>query len=314
MVHDTQSLSNDPDRAASMQSRLTEWARRRGESWWDALVYSSAYLALIAMAEVAVVMSLLSLPSNAAPVVVGLVTFAVYTSDRIADADTDAVSNPRQAAFVRRHRDELYVLASLAYGLAVALSVLGGPVALAITLLPGAFWVLYASDWVPESGLPFHRLKEVLLVNSAVVAFAWAATLTFLPLAFADAAFTPTAAVVFAYFFLATFVNAEIPNVRDVEGDAAIGVSTLPVVFGVRRTRQALYGVNLAVVALAGYAAFSGYVSVAAALALLVGAGYSCAVTSLLGRTEREGALVLAAECTFLFVFVTLGIVRLLPV
>ncbi|MFC6824081.1 UbiA family prenyltransferase [Halopelagius fulvigenes] len=314
MVHDTQALSNEPDRAAPMHSRLNEWARRQGERGWDALVYSSAYLALIAVAEVAVVMHLLSLPPNAAPVVVGLVTFAVYTSDRIADADTDAVSNPRQAAFARRHRDVLYVLASLSYGLAVALSVLGGPVALAITLLPGVFWILYASDWVPAGGLPFHRLKEVLLVNSAVVAFAWAATLTFLPLAFADAAFTPTATVVFAYFFLATFVNAEIPNVRDVEGDREIGVSTLPVVFGVRRTRHVLYGINLAVAALAGYAALSGYLSAAAVLALLVGVGYSCAVTSFVGRTEREDALVVAAECTFLFVFVALGVARSLPV
>lgn len=291
-----------------MHSRLNAQARNAVERAWNTLVYSSAYLALIAVAEVAVVTSLLSIPLTAAPVVVGLVTFAVYANDRLADADTDAVSNPKQAAFVRRHRDVLYLLASLAYGLAVALSVLGGPVALAITVLPGTFWVLYASDWVPDVGLRFRRLKEILLVNSAVVAFAWAATLTFLPLAFADAAVTPAAGVVFAYFFLATFVNTEIPNVRDVAGDEAIGVSTLPVVFGVRRTRHALYAVNLLAAAVVGYAAFSDFVSVAGAAALLVGLGYSAAVTSFLGRSEDQTRVVLAAECGFLVVCLALGV------
>ncbi|NIB99274.1 hypothetical protein [Halobacterium sp. R2-5] len=39
-----------------------------------------------------------------------------------------------------------------------------------------------------------HRLKDVLVVNTAVVALAWAVSPTFLPLAFADN--EPTGAVV----------------------------------------------------------------------------------------------------------------------
>jgi len=41
--------------------------------------------------------------------VVGLITFAVYANDRIADADADARDKPGQVAFVRRHEDALYV-------------------------------------------------------------------------------------------------------------------------------------------------------------------------------------------------------------
>ncbi|MDX1565612.1 MAG: hypothetical protein R3236_09415, partial [Phycisphaeraceae bacterium] len=47
----------------------------------DAVVYSSAYLGVIAMVQVAIVMVLLSVPPNPAPVVVGLVVFAVYAND-----------------------------------------------------------------------------------------------------------------------------------------------------------------------------------------------------------------------------------------
>jgi 4-hydroxybenzoate polyprenyltransferase len=306
MVHDTQYLSDDADRATQEHSTQIDWLTTRFGRAWDALVYSSAYLAFVAMAEVAVATVLLSIPLSAAPLVVGLVTFAVYTNDRLADAETDAVSNPRQAAFARRHRDVLYVLASLAYGLAVALSVLGGPVALAVTLLPGVFWVLYASDWVPDVGLRFHRLKEVLVVNSAVVAFAWAVTLTFLPLSFAGETISPAAGVVFAYFFLRSFVDTEIPNVRDVEGDRAIGVSTLPVVFGVSRTRRALYGVDLSTVALVGFAAATGVFSVAPTIALVIGLVYSLCVTSLVGRLDDVERLSLAAECEYVVVSIAL--------
>lgn len=273
----------------------------------DTLVYGSAYLALIAMAEGIIATALLSLPLNAAPVVVGLVTFAVYTNDRLADADTDAVSNPRQAAYVRRNRDILYVLASLAYGLAVALSVLGGPMALVITLIPGLFWVLYASNWIPEIGLHFQRLKEVLIVNSVVVALAWAATLTFLPLAFANASFTPTTALVFAYFFLRSFVDTEIPNVRDIEGDRAIDVATMPIVFGVRRTRHALYGIDLLTVTLVGYAALTGYLPGFLVPALFVGLIYSLGVTSLVGRVGDGERLAIATECEYLIVIAALA-------
>jgi len=175
-----------------------------------------------------------------------LVVFAVYTNDRLADVDTDVMSNPGQAAFVRRHRDVLYVLASIAYGLAVALSVLGGPIALAVALLPGVFWVCYATNWIPGQGVGrVQRLKDVFLVNTIVVALAWAATLTFLPLAFAGEPITTPTLVVFSYFFLRVGTNTEIPNVRDVDGDRAIGVRTIPVVFGVTRTRWILSAIDL---------------------------------------------------------------------
>jgi len=293
--------ASDVHGATGRTGRIVELLTTYGERAGNALVYSSAYLAAIAMAEVAIAMVLLSLPPNPAPVVVGLVTFAVYTNDRVADVDTDAVSDPDRSAFVRRHRDTLYVLASVAYGLAVAISVLGGPVALAVTLLPGVFWVAYAADWVPSVAPHFRRLKQVLLVNSLVVALAWATTLTALPVAFTDAAVTPATAVVFAYFLLRSFVDTEIPNVGDVEADRAIGVATLPVAFGVPATRRALYGVDLLTLGLVAAAASAGVLQTWLAVALGVGLAYSLVVTGLLGRVDND-ALALASECEYLVV------------
>ena len=302
MSSETRHPSAWTERTALLENERFDRIARHGKRAVDALLYSSAYLAVIAAVEVAIATLLLGLPPTPAPLVVGLVTFAVYATDRIADAETDSVSNPRQADFSRRYGDVLYVAAAGAYGLAVAVSVIGGPAALAVTLVPGAFWLLYASDWLPALGPCVQRFKDVLVVNTTVVALAWALTLTGLPLAFADAAVTPAAGVVFAYFFLGTFVNSEIPNVRDVEGDRAIGVATLPVVLGVCHTRRLLYAIDVVVAGLVGYAVLVDFLSVALAVGLLVGLAYSLGVTAALGRYENAGRLTLAAECEYVFV------------
>jgi 4-hydroxybenzoate polyprenyltransferase len=304
-------MSAYADDNGSTHSKLLTTLLAEGRRVKDALVYSSAYLVLIAMVEVATVMFALSLPLSPAPVVVGLVTFAVYAGDRVTDVDTDELSTPDQSRFVRRNRTALSVLSAAAYGLAIALAVLGGPLALAITLLPGVFWVLYATDWVPAVGARFKRLKDVLVVNSAVVAGAWAVALVFLPLSYADAAFTPAAAVVFVYFFLDTFVNTEIPNVGDREADAAIGVSTLPVVFGVRRTRHICYALDVFLLAFLAVAYLEGILPVALAAGVLAGLGYALVLAWFVGRTERYGRLSIAGEAKHLFVVAVAAAVAL---
>jgi len=201
----------------------------------------SPFTALVAAVETLIATVLLGVSPTVAPAVVALVTFAVYSVDHVADADTDAASTPNRALVARRYGDQLMIAAALAYGLAVAVAVTGGPLALALTLLPGAFWVVYASDWLPDLGRAVGaalasitpddriagrvgatvtdggrsyvpRLKDVLVVNSVVVAAGWATALTFLPIAFAGSSAGPTVPVVFAYFLLRSFVDAELPE------------------------------------------------------------------------------------------------------
>lgn len=308
-------MSNKPNNISSSAPnqefvhKISKWIVGFVGQAADAFRYSSAYLAVIAVVQVMLVTRALSLDATLAPLVVGLVTFAVYLGDRIADADTDAETTPERAAFIQRHEHTLNHVVSLSYGVAVALAVLGGPFALVLTLLPGVFWILYASDCLSTLTAQFRRLKDVLLVNSFVVAFAWAVTLTALPLTFADAPATPAAAVVFAYYFLGIFVNVEIPNVRDAAGDRAIGVETLPVVLGVTRTRRVLYGVDIVTALMLIGAALWGLLAPLFVAALLVGLAFSVCVTSLVGRTAHDDVLTLAAESEYVVVAAVLALV-----
>lgn len=282
--------------AASWYRTRAAWLPAVGGQLRNLLVYSSAYLVIIAMLETVLVIAALGLPLSAAPVVIGLLTFSVYAGDRIADLETDDVTNPGQASFVRRHETPLSVLTAAAYGLAIAVSLTGGPLAFVLTLLPGGFWILYASNWLPRAGSHFKRLKEVLVVNSLLVAVAWAITLTFVPLAFGDAHLSIGAAVIFGYFVLDRFINTEIPNVRDASGDAAIGVSTLPVVYGERRTRGILYTISVALLGLLAGAFLAGVLTVAVTIALAIGMVYTLGVTAAIGRTSNYAELAIASE------------------
>jgi 4-hydroxybenzoate polyprenyltransferase len=308
-------MASKPQRQPEIADKTVGWSdsARSGilSRWrriWKILEYSSAYLALIAIAKIYIVVFVLSLQMSLAPIVAGLVTFAIYAVDRLTHVETDRESTPGRAAFVRQHDDSLYALAAVAYGIGVALSVLGGPVAFAFALLPGGVWIVYACDWIPAIERDVHRLKDILVVNSALIAAAWAVPIVVVPIAFADATIGPAAVVLVVYFFLGTFTNVEVANVRDTENDRQEGVATLPTVFGIARTRQFLYGLAALTIAVLGYAAFGGYLSAPAATILATGPVSLLGVIALLGRVESDKMLTLGAECTRLPVFLAFAI------
>ncbi|RLM70667.1 hypothetical protein DVK05_05190 [Halorubrum sp. Atlit-8R] len=282
-----------------------------------AFAAGAPFTALVAAVEVALVTAALGVQRSAAPVAVGLIAFSVYAADHVADAEGDADSTPLRARFALRYADQLMVAAAVSYGLAVALAAGAGPAALALALVPGAVWIGYATDWLPTLGdrlAPLGagsvpRLKDVFLLNSAAVALAWAVAVVAAPLAFAgvpvDSVGLGTVALLFAYVLVRSFVDVEVPNVRDAAADAARGVATLPVVFGVAGTRRILLGVDAVAAGLLAVAFATGAAATPALAALAVGLAVSLAVTALAGRLDGT-ALGVAPDGSYLVAGVAL--------
>jgi len=147
-----------------------------------------------------------------------------------------------------------------------------------------------------------------LFLNSALVAAAWAATIVFLPIAVTEAPIDSASVVLFLYFFFGTFIGAEVSNVRDVVGDRAIGVATVPVVFGIHRTRYILQALNLLNLAILLVALSSSIFSLSALVALATGLVGPAVVIWLLGRVQNERGLSLALEYSRIPVLITLPI------
>lgn len=279
---------------------------RIGRKAKNVVVYTQLDIAAMAVAGVLTVTFVLSLPLNPAPLVIGLVTYAVYVGDRIGDIKREPAATSDRVAFMQRHRRLLSITSAAAYGLAITISVWGGPLALGITLVPGVFWILYATEMVDIPVGSLKRLKSVLIVNSSVVAGAWAVSLVFLPVAFAETSVTPLVLALLVYFFLDVFINAEVPNVRDIEDDAANGVSTIPNVFGVRRTRHITYLINGFLIAFLLSLFLVGSLALAIAVAFVAGRIYAMLAHSFIGRIEDYRRLEIVGEMKHVFVGVLL--------
>ena len=221
-----------------------------GEKLKRVFVHTQLDIVGMGVAGTVTTMLILSLALNPAPLVVGLIAFSVYVGDRISDVKREPSSTAERSEFVKEHKKILSVASALAYGIAVAISLTGGPLSLAVTLIPGTAWIVYASDVVDTADLPMSRLKDRLLVNSSLVAFAWTVAMVLLPLSFVNHSVTPLALVLAVYFFLDIFINTEIPNVRDVNEDEKNGVATIPTTVGIPKTRSILYVLNLLLVGL----------------------------------------------------------------
>ncbi|MDS0282563.1 UbiA family prenyltransferase [Haloarcula onubensis] len=251
---------------------------------------------VVAAAKTTFAMALLGVETALPAVVVGLVSFAVYTANDLADLEEDAINNPEHSSFVADHPVVVAALAVGTFALGAALAWWGGgTVAAAVACVPLAASLLYSLPVTPGG----RRLKDVLGANTTLVALAWAVTVTGVPLAVAGAPVGPVAVAVCLFVYLRTFISVEVFNVRDVTGDAATGVDTIPVVLGVPRTRQLLAlfeGCSLALVV-----ALMTVPSVAlVALSALPVLGYSLGLTWFLGETGRMKAFCLAKDGEYL--------------
>jgi len=270
--------------------------------WW--VQQFSVLQGVVAAAKTAFAMALLGVTAPTAPAVVGLVSFAVYTANDLADIEEDAINCPGRTSVVTDRPRQIAVLAAcgLAAGCGLAFWA-GGLGAVAVTVVPVAACLCYSVPVTPAG----RRLKDVYVVNTLLVALAWALTVTALPIVVAGEPIGAVAVAVCGFFLLRSFVSVELCNVRDVAGDAAAGVDTRPVVSGIGRTRQLLVTLDLASLAVLGALVAVPHASLPALFALpIVSAALS--LTWVLGRTNDIDGLCLAKDGEYLL----LGLVAVL--
>lgn len=176
--------------------------------------------------------------------IVFLISFSVYSLDKITDIDKDVVNVPQRRSFIHGRRGLVLSSSIAAYGLALLLTLLTTPKALPIVLVPIIANAFYGMKLLP--GVP--RLKEIPMMKNVVVALTWALITTMMPvLATGDPAGFEV--VIVGYFmFVKTFVDTILYDVRDVEGDRLNGIRTVPVILGVRKTRALLLAVNITLI------------------------------------------------------------------
>ena len=173
-----------------------------------------------------------------------LVSFSVYTQDKITDLDKDVINIPSRAEFLRRKKDLAIAYSSLAYLLSAIILFLGEPISSLLLLIPIAANVVYGKKLIP--GVP--RLKDIPVMKNTIVAFSWVLVTVIIPITYQFKLQSgPSFMVIFAvlyFMFIKMFIKTVLYDVRDEFGDRINNVRTIPVLIGSKATVKVLLVLN----------------------------------------------------------------------
>lgn len=219
---------------------------RTAQRWAvDSCAWTAATLAALPVAT----MYLLDLPFDArASVVIFLSGLFIYNLDHLADSYGEAGTATMWSRGIGRRALTTLVVGSLV-GLLVALVLAPWKVA-AVVVGYGVVGGLYGLPVLPavrDGRAAWMRLKDIPGAKAAIVASSITLAAVGLPLAYAGLPLTVGMLPVVAFVWAFVFSNAVMCDVGDLRADLVSGVPTIPVLFGVVKTRAILLAMNVLV-------------------------------------------------------------------
>ena len=177
-------------------------------------------------------MLLADLPVEWLPLfIVFAVTLFVYSFNRLTDLAEDEQNVPRRASFIDDYGFALLVVGTVLYFLATVAAIVAGIRGAPAMVVPLAVTLLYS----------VFGLKRVLLVKNLLVGLSWG----LIPLGvgvYYEVLGTFDIIFMFVFVTAALTIAAVVFDIKDIEGDSAEGIRTVPVLAGPRRTRHLAVG------------------------------------------------------------------------
>lgn len=265
------------------------------------LVHSNVFIALSATSVAVTTTLLAGVPLAAEPLfIVFAATLFVYNLNRITDMSEDATNVPGRVEFVRTYGRFWLAVGVLLYLLATGLAVARDLPRAEFTAVPLLVALLYSL-----------KAKRILLLKNFLVGASWG----LIPLGvgtYFGRLWTIDVLFLAVHVCVIITLAAIVFDIKDIEGDRAAGIRTVPVLFGPRATRvltqtgNALAGAG--VVALVAAGVLSPEYLVVLAVQFYVGAYIPFATP---GRTPLFYGFVVDGEHVFLAALVAL--LELLP-
>jgi 4-hydroxybenzoate polyprenyltransferase len=166
----------------------------------------------------------------------GLIVYATYTLDRSIGCAEDTINNPG-----RCNADHNIGLAAAAAAFCAGLCLLVQEGIFLAPLLPLIIGFLYTRGI--RVGSRTFTLKGSCGGKNSVIGITWGGTIALITSHWCTS--MATLAVVFIFYFSKMFVNSAVFDFKDISGDKAAGIRTLPVWIGETSTRAVLIGIIL---------------------------------------------------------------------
>jgi 4-hydroxybenzoate polyprenyltransferase len=210
--------------------------------------YSNIYLALgAAFLSYASSILLIGTSEFSSLFTVFLMTFSMYTMNRITDFKEDLINHPERSRFIKKFGKILRVLAVLSYVLVFIISAVKGGLTFLPPFIVIIFGFLYSYPWIPKKSGRYRRLKDIVIIKNLTVSVMWAVTTVLVPVFYSYYNFSYSVLVVFLFVIFRLMINTVLFDARDVEGDKKEGVNTIPMVLGIGKSKLLLYLLNLTI-------------------------------------------------------------------
>jgi len=173
------------------------------------------------------------------PTLALLYIYAMHVLNRFLDKGASTYNDPERASFYRRHR--VFLIISGVFSMIGALGLahyLGTMVFFAIAGL-SILGIIYSIPIVPISLRHlwrYSKIKDIPGSKTLSVALAWGVVISLLPLLEPTSMGWPEAIFSFLFVFSMVYVRSALFDIFQVQGDLIVGVETLPIVLGEKRT------------------------------------------------------------------------------
>lgn len=195
------------------------------------LIFSSVHISIAAVLWGVITFLLLDANFNFSLIIIFLLTFFVYTFNRLGIEKGDEVNYPERVEFALRYGKIFLGLAVIGFIFAIFLSFSFGIFVMIITILPIIACIVY------------HFCKRYLLVKNFIIASIWACSVILV--AASVNMINITVLSFFVFVFFRDFINSIFFDIRDIQGDKIANVKTIPIIIGVNNTLRILNIFNI---------------------------------------------------------------------
>jgi (E)-4-hydroxy-3-methyl-but-2-enyl pyrophosphate reductase len=182
-------------------------------------------------------------PDAAYPLLTFLYIYAMYVLNRFLDKGASAYNDPEIAAFYQKYRVFLILtgIGAIAGSLIIALTL--GTVPFLAMAGVSILGIIYSIPVVPSKSRHMYRyskIKDIPGSKTFSEALAWATVITLLPLLETFQGKWISVIISFYIVFSMAFVRVAFFDIFRVQGDLIVGLETLPITLGEKRTMSLL--------------------------------------------------------------------------
>lgn len=196
------------------------------------IIFSSIHISIAALLWGLITFILIDEPINLYPlIIIFLMTYFVYTLNRVGGEDEDKINYPERVKFSSRYKKILLPIAIIGYIFGFILSLNLNLTVTFFTLLPIFSFFIY------------RIFKKFTIVKNIIIGFVWASSV--LLIGASTRIFNEIIFSFFCFVFLRDFSNSIFFDIRDVNGDKKAGIKTIPIILGIKKTLLLLNIINI---------------------------------------------------------------------